>query len=180
MLKLKANLPVLITPVEVEARVERALKTLWALPDRERSWLGARANWPFATIDDRADLNAQAENAAELKEMEALRLARFKPSPADVAQMHEALAWFNALGLTPKVRQQLIAAGRLPLSPEQWLVWWRAKGLSYANIARRINKSDETARTRYANAIHICWQHANLAANARLRRDVAAARASSR
>lgn len=167
----KTGLPKLIEPEDVERRVERALKTLWALPDKERAMLARQTQWPFATVDDRGDLNSQAENAAYLAEIEAERLNRFKPTPADIADMHTALRWFNALGLDEKTRKQIILKGRLPLSPDQWLIWLRVKGLSFASIARRRNlPNDETARRRLAAAWHIVWQHANFSIHAQLRR----------
>jgi len=166
----RTGIPKLIEPEDVQRRVARALKTLWALPDKERAMLAKQTQWPFATIDDRGDLNSQAENAAYLAELDAERLNRFRPTPADIADLHTALRWFNALGLDEKLRVQLIRKGRMPLSPEQWLIWWRVKGLSFASIARRTNTNDETARRRTASAWHIVWSYWNMAEFARLRR----------
>jgi len=166
----KTGLPKLIEPEDVQRRIERALRTLWAIPDKERAMLAKQTQWPFATVDDRGDLNSQAENAAYLAELDAERLNRFRPTSADITDLHTALSWFNALRLDEKTRVQLIRKGRQPLSPEQWLIWWRVKGLSFASIARRTSTNDETARRRTAAAWHICWQHANIAEYARLRR----------
>ncbi len=164
----KTGLPVVIQPADVERRVERALKTMWSLPDKDRARLAKQTQWPFATIDDRGDLNSQAENSEYLAEIAAEQRNRFQPTPADLQDMNTALAWFNHIRLEEKTRMQLIRKGRIPLSPEQWLIWWRTRGLSFAAIAKRNSTSDETARRHTAAAWNAIWQVANAAEYARI------------
>lgn len=156
-----------LTIEDVAHGIDRGLRTLWAMRDPEARYLaaGARVAWP-AIIRDFADLVAQAENPDN-----AAPRARFEPARRDLDLLHDRLAWFNALSLPEKLRRQLIRAGKLPLSPEQRVIWQYAKGLSFRDIGKRLGGiSDETARKRYWDAVHIAWRHATLGAGGAGRR----------
>lgn len=147
---------------DVERRVLRACKTVRALGDRERSWLARQAVWPFATIDTWDDKLAQADNYAELRALEAERAVRFRPTPADHSDLHTALEWFNSLSLEPKLRRQMIVSGRQPFGPEQRVIWLRSLDWSFIEIGKRLGGiSDDTARTRYVDALKLAWWSAN-------------------
>jgi hypothetical protein len=151
-----------LTLEDVSHGMERGLRTLWALKDPEARFLsaGARVAWP-AIIRDFADLVAQAESPDDDRR----RPARFEPSRRDLDLVHDRLSWFNALSLPANRRAQQIRAGRLPLSAEQRVIWLRAKQLSFRDIGKVLGGlSDETARRRYSDAVHIAWRHACQAA----------------
>lgn len=122
-----------IDALEVERRIIRACKTVRALPDPEKRFHMVKGCWPEYLRD-----------AAEAYGYTEATLPRFRPTPFDVSDMLNALAW--ARGLEP---------------PEWRLVWWRSFNLSFGQIARRIGKSDETARRRYKDVIIKIWSTAN-------------------
>lgn len=132
---------------EVRNRLYWAIKTLQALKDPEWRFLtaGNRINWP-ATIAEFSDLQARAENHDNKDS--ALRKAKFVPTRAHLRDMDEPLEWFQGLNLPPSERHALIRQRLHPLSDEQWLVWWRARDLSYSTVAKNIGGTDETARRR--------------------------------
>jgi hypothetical protein len=136
-----------VTEAEVRNRLYWAIKTLQALRDPEWKFLtaGNRVNWP-ATIAEYDDLLARNENHDNKDS--ALRKAKFEPSRAHLRDMDEPLEWFLVLNLKPAERQALIRQGKLPLSPEQWLVWWRARDVSYSTVAKHIGGNNESARRR--------------------------------
>lgn len=136
-----------VTEDEVRNRLYWAIKTLQALRDPEWKFLtaGNRVNWP-TTIAEYADLVARDENHDNKDS--ALRKAKFVPSRAHLRDMDEPLEWFLVLNLKPAERQTLIRQGKLPLSDEQWLVWWRARDISYSTVAKNIGGTNENARRR--------------------------------
>lgn len=122
--------------LDVEKRFIRACKTCRALPDREHKFLhSVPCSWPEVV---REEYEAYGYTEAELP--------RFRPTPFDVSDMLTALAW--ARGLEPK---------------DFKIVWWRSfDNISFGMIARRIGRSDETARRRYKDVMLKLWHHANL------------------
>ncbi len=125
-----------ITPVDildVERRFMRACKTVRALPDRERKFFVVGSQWPEVVQDAQ---EAYGYNEAELP--------RFRPTPFDVGDMLTALAW--ARGIDKR---------------DFRLVWWRSFDVSFGQIAKRIGRSDETARRRYKEAVIYLWYRAN-------------------
>lgn len=134
-----------LTEDEVRNRLYWAIKTLQALRDPEWKFLtaGNRVNWP-TTVAEYADLVARDENHDNKDS--ALRKSKFEPSRAHLRDMDEPLEWFLVLNLKPAERMALIRKGKLPLSPEQWLVWWRARDISYSTVAKHIGGNNEAAR----------------------------------
>lgn len=143
----------LITIEEVAGRVVAMVLTLRFMADSEARFLtaGGRINWP-AAIYTPEDIRAQAENHENRDS--ALRPARHKPSPADLARLDETWGWFSALEpLDLKTRRYLIRGGRLPLSPSQHLIWKHVLGASFRTIAKDTGEHHETIRNRYIRAI---------------------------
>lgn len=118
---------------EVETRILRACKTIRALPDRERRFFQVESGWPDYVRD-----------AAEAYGYNETGMPRFRPSPTDVGDCLNALAWANGIS---KVDFRL--------------VWLRSKGLSFGTISRIIHRSDETARRYYKDAVIRIWANAN-------------------
>lgn len=159
----RKGFPRLIARDDVVRRVTRALQTMWSLGDSDLAKLRRQTQWPFATVDDWGDLNSQAENAEYLSQIKAEAAARFRPTPADHSDMNTALAWFNAIGLAPAERVKALKAGRVPMTFEQKLVWYTAKGWGAAAIARRLKDDDERAVRR---KIERAWDDVDAKANA--------------
>lgn len=126
-----------ITVRDVERRVERACKTVRALPDREARF--QRRGQPTSVAMDVVQEFMDAyspENTVKV---------RFRPTPFDVSDMLTALGWCRAL--TKKEFRYL---------------WWRSfDEVSFNTIAMRIGRSDETARARYRDALLKVWHVAN-------------------
>lgn len=118
---------------DVERRLLTAMKTIRALPDRERRFFIIKSTSP-----DYIHEYMDAYNSVE--EL----VPKFKPSPADVDDCLVALSWIRHL---PKKSWQIL--------------WWRSFELSYGLIARYIGRSDETARKRFEEAITDAWAAAN-------------------
>lgn len=113
-------------------RVDRAMKTLRAVPDPERRFQFIHNGWP-PYVQEAID----AYGSVESKE-------RFRPTPFDVSDYLTALAWCRKL------------------EKNEWrILWWRSFDLSYGLIAKYIGKSDETVRRRYENIITDVWIAAN-------------------
>ncbi len=69
---------------------------------------------------------------------------RWRPEPADVSDYLVALAWANGL------------------EKKEWrFIWWRSFEISFRQIGMKIGRSDETARTRYRDALLKVWANAN-------------------
>ena len=119
--------------LQVERRFLRACKTIRALPDRERRFHVVESWWP--------EIVRSAEEAYGYTEA---TLPRFRPTPFDVSDVLNALAWAR------------------PLDKREFrMVWWRSFDLSFGQIGRRIGRSDETARRRYKDAMLKLWGAAN-------------------
>lgn len=136
-----------VTEDEVRNRLYWSIRTLQALRDPEWKFLtaGNRVNWP-ATIAEYADLQAREENHDNKDS--ALRKRKWQPSREHLRDMDEPLEWFQVLNRPPAERLELIRLGMLPLSEDQWLVWWRARDISYSTVAKNIGGTNENARRR--------------------------------
>lgn len=118
---------------DVEDRLIRAMRTLRAVPDRERRFFVVKSGMP-EHIQQQIDAYASVEAVAP----------RFQPTPFDISDYLRALSWARHL---PK---------------HQWkIVWWRSFNLSFGLIAQYIGRSDETARRKYREAITDVWSAAN-------------------
>ena len=161
---------------ELEDRIVAMVRTLRYMADSEARFLtaGSRVNWP-ATVYTAEDIRAQAENHDNRDS--AARPPRHKPSPADLAQLDEAFAWFSALDpLDAKQRAYLIKANRLPLSSTQMLIWRHALGQSFKTIARETGEHHETIRRRYIRSI----ERLHAIADAELEQRIRSARGAAR
>jgi hypothetical protein len=69
---------------------------------------------------------------------------RFKPTPADVGDCLDALDWLRGMQ-----------------NRDIKFVYWRSYEFSFRQIGDKIGTSDETARTRYRDAMIRVWANAN-------------------
>lgn len=118
---------------EVEKRILRACQTLRALPDPDARFQQFKGFWPevLRSTDD-------AYGYTEVTH------PKFRPTPFDVSDYLNALAWARAL------------------ERKEWrLIWWKSKGLSFRAIGFRIHKSADTAHRWYYDAIRRLWYSAN-------------------
>ena len=119
--------------IECEERIMRAMRTLRAMPDKERRFFVLKSGMP-AHVQEQIDAYAAVD----------ARPPRFAPTPFDVGDYLTALSW----------------ARHLPRN--QWrILWWRSFGLSFGQIAAYIGRSDETARRNFKEAIIDAWTAAN-------------------
>lgn len=123
----------MIDIVSVERRFLRACKTLRAVPDRERRFQQVESCWPEFVRE-----------AAEAYGYTEATMPRFRPTPFDVSDMLDALAWARKLQ-----------------DNEFKLAWRRSFDLSFGQIGRRMGKSDETVRRYYRDVMVKLWTHAN-------------------
>jgi hypothetical protein len=118
---------------DVESRLLTAMKTLRALPDRERRFFVAKSSSPDYVRDyiDAYDPDVEI-------------MPRFQPTPKDVSDCLTALSWVRHLD-----------------KPVWQILWWRSFDISFGLIAKYIGRSDEAARKRYENAVMDAWIAAN-------------------
>lgn len=122
-----------LSRADVWERLESAMKTLRAMPDRERRFFAVKSGYPDF-VRDYIDAYAAVEAIAP----------RFQPTPQQVSEYLDILAWTRHL------------------ERRDWqLLWWRSFGLSFGIIAEYIGRSDETARKRFENALTDAWTAAN-------------------
>lgn len=122
-----------LSRAEVWEKLERAMKTLRALPDRERRFFAVKSGYP-EFIRDYIDAYGSVEAIAP----------RHQPTPQDVSEYLEVLSWTRHL------------------EKSEWrMLWWRSFGLSFGLIGEYIGRSDETARKRFENALTGVWIAAN-------------------
>ena len=117
----------------VERRLLRACKTIRAAPDRYVGGLqgGQQPIWRESV----REWDSYGTEEAKVK---------FIPTPFDVSDCLTALGWCRVLDRR-----------------EFKLIWWRSfDNVSFAMIAARIGRSDETARRRFNDAISKCWSRA--------------------
>ncbi len=121
-----------INILDIEKRIIRALKTIRVLPDPEARFMTYRTAWPEFPQDF-----MDAYNSDEVRQ-------RFKPSPFDVGDCLTALSWLR--GIQPH---------------DTRFIHWRSHEVSFRQIGDKIGTSDETARTRYRDAMVRVWANAN-------------------
>jgi hypothetical protein len=128
-----ASSKVKVSRTEVEDRLMRGMKTLRAVPDRERRFFIVKSSSPDYVREylDAYDPDDDIQ-------------PRFQPSPRDISDYLTALAW---------VRHLDRAAWRI--------LWWRSFDVSFGLIGKQIGRSDETARKRFETAITDAWIAAN-------------------
>ena len=126
------------TIAALEERLHEAIRTLRALPDRERKWIhAAGARWPD-TLREVADVLALAlERVQQGKSaFESMRGPRYTPSKEAIDRMDEALDWLRVLD-----KDQLR------------ILTLRAFGMSWERIGWRFRKSDRTMQRWYRDAL---------------------------
>lgn len=69
---------------------------------------------------------------------------RFKPTPEDVGDVLDALSWLRGMQ-----------------NRDIKFLYWRSYDFSFRQIGEKIGTSDETARTRYRDAMIRVWANAN-------------------
>lgn len=118
---------------DVELRLMTAMKTLRAVPDKERRFFIVKSSSPDY-IREYIDAYDPEDDAQ----------ARFQPTPADVSDYLTALTWVRHL------------------DKSAWqILWWRSFDVSFGLIGKQIGRSDETARKRYETAVTDAWIAAN-------------------
>ena len=122
---------------EIELRVMRACKTVRSLPDRDVRFL--RNVQPTSV-----QLQIVYEFLDAYSPDNVIPI-RFRPTPFDVSDMLIALGWCKCL-----------------TKQEFRYLWWRSfDNVSFKTVAARIGRSDETARSRYRDALLKVWYVAN-------------------
>lgn len=118
---------------EIEGRLMTAMKTIRAMPDRERRFFIVKgASIPY--LQEYMDAYASSD----------VRVAAFVPTPQDVSDCLVALSWVRHV------------------DKKSWkIMWMRSFGLSFGLIAKYIGRSDETARRWYREGITDAWSTAN-------------------
>ncbi|MEZ2220750.1 DUF6362 family protein [Rhizobium sp. RCC_161_2] len=118
-----------VSRTNVQERVIRAMKTLRALPDREKRFFIVKSSSPDY-VREYMDAYDQDNDI----------VPRFNPTPADVSDCLTALSWIRHL------------------DKRAWqILWWRSFDVSFGLIAKYIGRSDETARKRFEEAITDAW-----------------------
>lgn len=117
----------------VQERIMTAMKTLRALPDKERRFFIVKSS-SLDYIHEYIDAYNSVEEV----------MPKFRPSPADVSDCLVALSWVRHM------------------DKSQWrILWWRSFELSFGLIGKYIGRSDETARKRFEDAVTDAWAAAN-------------------
>jgi hypothetical protein len=122
-----------VSRTDVEHRLMTAMKTLRAVPDRERRFFILKSSSPDY-VQESVTAYAAVEDIAP----------RFQPTPAQIGDCLTALAW---------VRHLDRAAWQI--------LWWRSFELSFGLIGKYIGRSDEAARKRFETAVTDAWIAAN-------------------
>ncbi len=118
---------------EVQERILTAMKTLRALPDRERRFFVVKSSSPD-----------YVREYIDAYDPENDMMPQFQPTPADVSDYLTALSWVRHLDRSV------------------WqILWWRSFDVSFGVIAKFIGRTDETARKRFDNAVTDAWISAN-------------------
>lgn len=117
----------------IEKRLMRAMKTIRAVPDKERRFFIMKgASIPY--LQEYMD----AYNSSDV------RVPVFIPTPQDVSDCLVALSWVRHL------------------DKKLWkIMWLRSFGFSFGLIGKYIGRSDETARRWYREGITDAWATAN-------------------
>ncbi len=111
----------------------RAMKTLRAVPDRERRFFIVKSSSPDY-IREYLDAYDPDDDIQP----------RFQPTPRDISDYLTALSWVRHLDRSA------------------WkILWARSFDVSFGLIGKQIGRSDETARKRFETAITDAWIAAN-------------------
>lgn len=161
MVKLRTYVPTLpprmpyISEAEVFERTLTAIRTLKAMPDRERRFLasGTKAAWP-ATLVEWSDLLAQAEQTPDDIEPR----EKINPKRSEISDALVAGEWFAKLALLPenidefekRVEQYRIGKAKSPQVIDQRILTLWAFGWSLRLIGQRFGwNENQTERRLY-------------------------------
>jgi Domain of unknown function (DUF6362) len=118
----------------VAARLGEAIRTLAALPDRERGWLlGMRSAWPTPIPDFWQEFGRAVEHGNR-----ALNPRAPAPTPEAIDRMLPTLQWLAWIG-----------------EAERKIVWSRAFNVPWWLLATRFNKSEKTLQRRHDQAMNL-------------------------
>jgi hypothetical protein len=117
---------------DIKVLFERALKTLFALPDRDRP-RGYGQGWP-----------AYIREYMDAYDPDAVEKDRFKPTPQDVSTYLDVLSWGR--GLDQIARR---------------IVVWKTLGMSFRAMGDALHVSHEIIRLRYEDAVDEIWRAAH-------------------
>src|ERR1017187_2456818 len=128
------DIPDELTFRAVECRILRACKTIRALPAKDTKFLHRSMQ---NSIWREAVSEWDAYGSEEVR-------VRFQPTAYDCGDVLTALAWVNVLH-----------------KREFKLIWWRSfDNVSFAIIAGRLGRHEDTAKRRYETAVGEAWHEA--------------------
>lgn len=143
-----------ISEADVFARTLTAIRTLKAMPDRERRFLasGTKAAWP-ATLVEWSDLLAQAEQTPDDIEPR----ERITPKRAEISDALVAGEWFAKLALLPvnidefekRVEGYRTGVYKSPQVDDQRLLTLYSQGWSLKLIGQRFGWNDQQCERRF-------------------------------
>ena len=112
---------------EIESRLHEAIRTLAALPDKERAWLYPKlTSWPLIPVDESDGIARALERVAAGKSAWALpSVKRPPPTPSAIDRMLPTLEW---LKFTDKRGRKLIQE--------------RAFGVPFYKLAGKFGRSE--------------------------------------
>lgn len=158
-MKLRTYVPTLpprapyISEAEVFARTLTAIRTLKAMPDRERRFLasGTKAAWP-ATLVEWSDLLAQAEQTPDDIEPR----EKINPKRSEISDALVAGEWFAKLALLPEnidefeacVERYRIGKVKSPQVDDQRLLTLYSQGWSLKLIGQRFTMNEHECERR--------------------------------
>lgn len=155
-----------ISEEEVFARTLTAIRTLKAMPDRERRFLlaGTKAAWP-ATLVEWSDLLAQAEQTPDDIEPR----EKITPKRSEISDALVAGEWFAKLALLPENVDEFhrvvegYRAGRLktPQVEDQRFLTLHSQGWSLKLIGSRFKLDENQAERRLYEIARNLWRIAN-------------------
>ena len=124
---------------ETEERLSEAIRTLAALPDRERKWVYAKlSSWPEVLREavDVMSLALERLRDGKVSAYEALAEPRWQPSKEAIDRLDETLPWLTLLD-----------------ERELKIVTLRAFRVSWLKISWRYGRSDTTVQRWHHDAI---------------------------
>lgn len=128
-----ATEPTFVPQYLIEQRLLTAMKTIRALPDRERRFMVMKGA-SISYVQEYLDAYASTD----------VRVPMFVPTPTDVTDCLVALSWVRHV------------------DKKSWkIMWLRSFDFSFGLIAKYIGRSDETARRWYREGITDAWAAAN-------------------
>lgn len=155
-----------ISEAEVFSRTLTAIRTLKAMPDRERRFLasGTKAAWP-ATLVEWSDLLAQAEQTPDDIEPR----EKINPKRSEISDALVAGEWFAKLALLPEnidefeqcVEAYRIGMAKSPQVRDQKILTLYSQGWSLRLIGQRFAMNDQMLERRLNEIARSLFRIAN-------------------